>query len=130
MFSKKTVYLLMAVFAFLSISALLMNMPEKKDPKVMAKIAPYFPYEITKTFGGLDLKDKRTGERLKLANAKVFLAYDDYLKKWGKTHLKLQGSTLIILDDNGKKVDQMALDAKDLAFVKHFFFESSPQRRK
>ena len=126
MFSKKTVYLLMAVFAFLSISALLMNMPEKKDQKVMAKIAPYFPYELTKTLGGLDLKDKRTGERLKLANAKVFLAYDDYLKKWGKTHLKLQGSTLIILDDNGKKVDQMALDTKDLAFVKHFFFESSP----
>ena len=128
MFSKKTVYILMAVFAFLSISALMMNMPEKKDKKVIAKIAPYFPYEITKTFGGLDLKDKRTGKRLKLANAKVFLAYDDYLKKWGKTHLKLQGSTLIILDDNGKKVDQMALDAKDLAFVKHFFF-NSPQHR-
>ena len=130
MFSKKIVYVLMGVFLFLSISTFIMNMPEKKDQKVIAKIAPYFPYELTKTFGGLDLKDKRTGKRLKLDNAKVFLAYDDYLKKWGKTHLKLQGSTLIILDDHGKKVDQMALDAKDLAFVKHFFFQHSVQRRK
>jgi hypothetical protein len=35
MFSKKTMYLLMAVFAFLSISALIMNMPEKKDAAVV-----------------------------------------------------------------------------------------------
>ena len=121
MFSKKTVYILMAVFAFLSISALIVNMPEAKDEKVMAKITPYFPYELTKTFGGLDIKDKRTGERLKVANAKVFLAYDAKLKEWGKTHLKLEGDTLDILDDNGTVVDRMKLDGKDLAFVKHFF---------
>ena len=123
MFSKKTVYILMAVFAFLSISALIVNMPEKKDAAVMAKIKPYFPYEITKTFGGLDMIDKRTGERLKLDNAKVFIAYDHYLKKWGKTHLKLQESRLLILDDNGSVVDRMDLNQKDLAFVRHFFFE-------
>ncbi|WP_353663085.1 hypothetical protein [Hydrogenimonas sp. SS33] len=121
MFSKKTVYILLAVFAFLSISALIVNMPEAKDKKVMAKITPYFPYELTKTFGGLDIKDKRTGKRLKVANAKVFLAYDAKLKEWGKTHLKLDGDTLDILDDNGTVVDRMKLDAKDLAFVRHFF---------
>ncbi len=121
MFSKKTVYILMAVFAFLSISALIVNMPEAKDKKVIEKISPYFPYEITKTLGGLDLRDKRTGERLKLDNAKVFLAYDHYLKEWGKTHLRREGDTLVILDDQGNKVDTMKLDAKDLAFVKRFF---------
>jgi hypothetical protein len=127
MFSKKTVYILMAVFAFLSISAFIVNMPEKKDPAVMAKIKPYFPYEMTKTFGGLDMIDKRTGERLKLDNAKVFIAYDHYLKKWGKSHLKLQGNRLLILDDNGTVVDQMDLNPKDLAFVRHFFFEPPSQ---
>jgi hypothetical protein len=124
MFSKKLVYVLMAVFAFLSISAFIVNMPEKKDPAVIAKLAPYFPYEITKTLGGLDLMDKRTGEKLKLDNAKVYLAYDHYLKKWGKTHLKLEGDTLVILDDNGKKVDEMALNPKQKAFVEKFFFAS------
>lgn len=127
MFSKKTVYILMAVFAFLSISAFIVNMPEKKDPAVMAKIKPYFPYEMTKTFGGLDMIDKRTGERLKLDNAKVFIAYDHYLKKWGKSHLKMQGNRLLILDDNGTVVDQMDLNQKDLAFVRHFFFEPPSQ---
>ncbi len=121
MFSKKTVYILMAVFAFLSISALIVNMPEAKDKKVINKISPYFPYEITKTLGGLDLRDKRTGERLKLENAKVFLAYDHYLKEWGKNHLRLEGDTLVILDDTGKQVDSMKLDSKDLDFVKRFF---------
>lgn len=121
MFSKKIVYVLMVVFAFLSISALVVNMPEAKDKKVIEKIAPYFPYEMTKTFGGLDLMDKRTGERLKLDNAKVFLAYDHYLKEWGEKHLRLEGDTLVILDDDGKQVDSMKLDPKDLAFVKNFF---------
>ena len=122
MFSKKLVYVLMAVFAFLSISAFIVNMPEKKDPAVIAKLAPYFPYEITKTLGGLDLLDKRTGEKLKLDNAKIYLAYDHYLKKWGKTHLKLEGDTLVILDDSAKPVDTMELDQKQLTFIKKFFF--------
>ncbi|WP_456323307.1 hypothetical protein [Hydrogenimonas sp.] len=126
MFSKKTVYLLMAVFAFLSISAFIVNMPAKKDEVVLAKIKPYFPYEITKTFGGLDLLDKRTGERLKLDNAKIFIAYDDYLKKWGKGHLKLEGNRLIIMDDNGTQIDSMELDPKQLSFVRSFFFERTP----
>jgi hypothetical protein len=128
MFSKKLIYVLMAVFAFLAISALIVNMPEKKDPAVIDKIKPYFPYEITKTMGGLDLLDKRTGEKLKLDNAKVFLAYDHYLKKWGKTHLKLEGDTLVILDDEGNRVDEMALTPKQSAFVKQFFFEPPPKQ--
>ncbi len=128
MFGKKTLYALMAVFAFLSISALTMNMPEKKDPAVLAKIKPYFPYELTKTVGGLDLLDKRTGEKLKLENAKVFLAYDHYLQEWGKTHLKLDGDTLVILDDKGQKVDTMQLNPRQLSFVKRFFFQPHPQQ--
>ncbi len=125
MFSKKSIYIWMAIFAFLALGALFVNMPEKKDPQVIAKIAPYFPYEITKTFGGLDLQDKRTGDRLKLDNAKVFLAYDHYLKQWGKRHLELKDDTLIVLDDNGTPIDQMKLTSKQLAFVKRFFFEPS-----
>jgi hypothetical protein len=123
MFSKRIVYLLMVVFAFLAISAFIVNMPEKKDPQVIEKIKPWFPYEMTKTIGGLDLIDKRTGDKLKLDNAKVFLAYDNYLKKWGKTHLKLEGNRLLILDDEGNTVDSMELNPKQSAFVQQFFFQ-------
>lgn len=123
MFSKKMIWALMAIFAFLSISTLISNMPEKKDKHVIEKISAYFPYEMTKTIGGLDILNKKTGEKLKVDNAKVFLAFDDLLKKWGGSHLKLKNSTLIILDDNNRTVDTMHLDQKEISFVKEFFFK-------
>ncbi len=123
MFSKKMVWALMAIFAFLSISTFISNMPEKKDKHVIEKISAYFPYEMTKTIGGLDILNKKTGEKLKVDNAKVFLAFDDLLKKWGGSHLKLKDSTLIILDDNNRTVDTMHLDQKEISFVKEFFFK-------
>ena len=123
MFNKKIVYLLMFIFAFLSISALIVNMPEKKDAQVIEKLAPYFPYKITKTIGGLDLIDKRSGKKLKLDNAKIFLAYDDYLKKWGKSHLKIEGNRLVILNDGGTPIDSMELTPKQRSFIQKFFFQ-------
>ncbi len=123
MFSKKMVWVLMAVFAFLSISTFIINMPEKKDRHVIEKISAYFPYEITKTIGGLDILDKKSGEKLKIDNSKVFLAFDDLLKKWGATHLKIDDHTLIILNDQNQTVDKMHLDEKELKFVKEFFFK-------
>ena len=128
MFSKRILFVLMAVFAFLSISALIVNMPEKKDPAVMAFIKPHFPYELTKTLGGLDMIDKRTGEKLKLDNAKVFLAYDHYLKKWGKTHLRIENDTLIVTDDNGTRAS-MPLTPAQRSFVESFFFKPGSQPR-
>ncbi|BBG65255.1 hypothetical protein NNO_0552 [Hydrogenimonas sp.] len=123
MLSKKMVWALMAVFAFLSISMFISNMPEKKDRHVIEKISAYFPYELTKTIGGLDLVNKNTGEKLKIDNAKVFLAFDDLLKKWGRSHLQIKDSTLLILDDENRTVDTMHLNEKELKFVKDFFFK-------
>ncbi len=117
------IWVLMAIFAFLSISMFLSNMPEKKDRHVIEKVSAYFPYEMTKTIGGLDIVNKNTGEKLKIDNAKVFLAFDDLLKKWGTSHLKLKDSTLLILDDDNKTVDTMHLNEKELSFVKEFFFK-------
>ncbi len=121
MFSKKTIIILTAVFAFLSIAALVVNMPEKKDAAVMAKLKPYIPYELTKTMGGLDIVDKRTGEKLKIDNAKVFLAMDDLTKKWGKNHLRVENATLVILDDANQSIDSMPLLPPQRAFVQRFF---------
>ncbi len=121
MFSKKTIWILMAVFAFLSIMALVVNMPEKKDDAVMAKLKPYVPYELTKTVGGLDIIDKHTGEKMKIDNAKVFIAMDAFTKKWGKNHLRVEQSTLIILDDSNRSVDSMPLTPQQRAFVRKFF---------
>jgi hypothetical protein len=124
MFSKRLILALAVLFTFLSISTLIVNMPEKKDSFVIEKIKPYFPYKIVKTLGGLDLIDKRTNKKLGIANEKIFLAYDNYLKNWGKTHLKLNNSKLTILDDNQKEIDSIELNKRQQEFVKRFFFNS------
>ena len=121
MFSKTTIWILVVVFSFLSIMALVVNMPEKKDPAVMAKLKPYIPYEITKTIGGLDILDKRTDEKLKIDNAKVFIAMDSFTKKWGKNHLRVENDTLVILDDANRTVDTMPLTPSQRVFVHQFF---------
>jgi hypothetical protein len=121
LFSKTTIWILVVVFSFLSIMALVVNMPEKKDPAVMAKLEPYIPYEVTKTIGGLDILDRRTDEKLKIDNAKVFIAMDSFTKKWGKNHLRVENDTLVILDDANKTVDTMPLTPSQRVFVHQFF---------
>ncbi len=125
MFSRNLLLGFLFIFIFLSAVALITNMPEKKDVKVYKEVLKYFPYKIKKEFGGLDIEDKRTGEDLDVPNSKVFLAYDDLLKKWGKKHLKLQNNTLIVLDDNGQKKGEIKLETqKDIDWVKKFFFSA------
>lgn len=121
MFTKKTLILLSIVFAFLSIATLIINMPEHKNEAVMAKIKPYLPYKLTKTMGGLDIVEKSTGKKLKVDNAKVFLALDDLTKKWGENHLFVKNNTLVILDDANATLDTMKLNSKQRAFVHTFF---------
>ena len=122
MFSKRILWGFLFIFIFLSAVALITNMPEKKDVRVYKEIVKYFPYKIKKEFGGLDITDTRTNKDLDVPNAKVFVIYDDLLKKWGKTHLKLQNSTLIILNDDKSERAKIALkNNKDIEWIKNFF---------
>ncbi|WP_281950758.1 hypothetical protein [Nitrosophilus kaiyonis] len=123
MFSKRIIFAFLFIFIFLSAIALITNMPQKKNIRVYNAIMPYFPYKIQKEFGGLDIVDKRTGKDLDIANEKVFLAFDNLLKKWGKSHLKLENNTLLVLDDNGKIVKKIELkNEKEKKWVETFFF--------
>ncbi len=121
MFSKKLIWAFLFIFIFLSITALLENMPAPKNKRVYEAILPYFPYKITKELGGIDIVDKRSGKDLDIANAKVYQAYDELLRKWGKTHLRLDGNKLIILDDNQKPLKTLTLNEKEKKWVKEFF---------
>ncbi len=122
MFSKRLLWGFAIVFLFLSVVALVTNMPEKKSKRVYSEILETFPYEIRKEFGGLDIIDKRTGKDLDVANSKVFVAFDELLKKWGKTHIKLEGKTVYVLDDDKKVVKKIVLkNQEELHFVKEFF---------
>ena len=127
MFSKRLLIGFFFIFIFLSAIALITNMPQKKNTRIYKEIMPYFPYKIQKEFGGLDIVDKRTGEDLDISNEKVFLAFDDMLKKWGRKHLKLENNRLLVLDDSGKVVKTIELkNDNEIKWVKEFFFSSAP----
>ena len=122
MYSKKLIWAFLFIFIFLSITTLLENMPAPKNKRIYEALMPYFPYKITKELGGVDIVDKRTGEDLDIANSKVYLAFDQKLKEWGKTHLRLEGNQLIVLDDEGREVKRIELKTqKELNWVKSFF---------
>lgn len=119
--SKKLIYAISAMFLILSIGALLVNMPQKKEKTIYNQIIAYFPYKLKKELGGLDIVDLKTGKDLDIANSKVFLAWDDLLKKWGKTHLKLKKDTLIIQDDKNQKLKEIKLNKSQKEWIKKFF---------
>ncbi len=121
MFSKKLLWAFFFVFIFLSITALFENMPAPKNKRVYEAILPYFPYKIKKELGGIDIVDTRTGKDLDIANAKVYQAYDALLQEWGKKHLRLEGDTLVIMDENKTVRKKIALSPKERAWVEQFF---------
>ena len=120
--SKKIFIALIFVFGFLSFVAFKNALPEAKNKEVMNAIAPYFPYKLEKTLKGLKIVNTKTGKNEEPSNSVVFKRVDEIEKKWGKSHLKLEGANLIILDDNKKVIKKIYLnDKKAIEFVHKFF---------
>ena len=118
--SKKLLVFIAITFLALSIGSLLVNMPEKKNTHIYNELKKYFPYKLKKELSGVDIVDSRTGKDLDIDNAKVFLVYDDLLKKWGKGHIKLKGDVLILYD-NDRILQKIKLTKEELGWVKNFF---------
>ncbi len=89
----------------------------------MNAIAPYFPYKLEKTLKGLKIVNTKTGESEEPSNSMVFKRVDELEKNWGKTHLKLEGANLIILDDNKKVIKKIYLNNKKAIKFVHKFFK-------
>ena len=122
MYSKKLIWAMLATFVFLSLALFFENMPAPKNKRVYEQILPYFPYEIKKELGGIDILNKKTGKDMDIANTKVYVVFDQLLQKWGKKHLRLAGRYLIVLDDNGNPIGKIELKSEEeVQWVKEFF---------
>jgi len=124
--SKTTSNLLLLGFflGFLIIGGLAMkdSMPADKDKRVYAAMKPYMPYELEKRIGGFYIVTKMTGDKEKPPATEVMIRLDELEKEWGKTHLKLEGQTLVILDDKSKVVKKLELnDHLEVKWIKDFF---------
>ncbi|MFK5969319.1 MAG: hypothetical protein QM487_04260 [Candidatus Marithrix sp.] len=122
---KQNNLLLIAFFIFfISIGGILIknSMPEPKSERIYALLKQHMPFELEKRFGGFSITSKITGVKEKPPASEVFQRLDDLEKEWGKTHLKLDEDSLIILNELKKEVAKIILiNDEEKIFIKTFF---------
>jgi len=112
-----------AGFIFLGFSAYLQSIPEHKSERIYNEIKKYSPYYVDKRFGGLRILSREDKEfKEKPTNMEVFHRLDELEKTWGKRHMKLSGSNIIISDDNSTTKATIAIEGKDeMDFIHQFY---------
>jgi hypothetical protein len=120
---KYLIWAMAAGFLLIGITAFLESQPEAKNKRVYQEVIKYSPYYIDKRVGGLNIKSREDEDfKEKPDNIQVFHRLDELEKAWGKTHLKLENSQLVILDDNGTTLSTFPLQSQDeIDFVHRFY---------
>jgi len=110
-------------FLLFALDAFFQARPEPKNERVYKAVQKYSPYYLDKRFGGLEILNKEDKEfKEKPTNSTLFEEFQRLEKKWGKTHMKLEGTTLIIADNNGTEVAKLSLQNKEeLDFVHSYY---------
>jgi len=121
--SKYLIWGLAAAFLMLGINAFIQSKPEAKNKRVYQQIKKYSPYYLDKRFGGLQIMSKEDKEfKEKPNNMEVFHRLEALEKKWGKSHLVLQGESLNIKDNNNSVIKTIPLkNQKELDFIHAFY---------
>ncbi len=120
---KYLIWVLAAGFLLIGVDTYIESQPESKNVRVYQEVIKYSPYYIDKRVGGLNIKSRDDEEfKEKPDNIEVFHRLDELEKAWGKSHLKLDNSQLIILDNNGSTLSTFLLESQDeIDFVHQFY---------
>ena len=123
MFSKKLGFALGAVMAFLAAVAFVIGRPPHRDPRIYPLVREYAPFTIEKALGGLKILRKDDPDFKEEPDAINFYPrLQELEREWAKTHLKLEGQTLKILDDRGKVQKELPLkNDAELRFVREYY---------
>ena len=110
-------------FILFGLSAFFQSKPSPKNARVYKTVQKYSPYYMDKRFGGLTILNREDPEfKEKPTNMTLFKEFERLEKTWAKTHLKLEGNTLIILDNNGSQLTSLPLQTKEeLDFAQQFY---------
>lgn len=113
---------LMFAFFALGFISLQRATPEEKEQRIYSAIKIYMPYKLEKSMSGLNIIDSRDGTKEKPDAASVFHRLDELEKEWGKKHLKLEGSDVVILGDTNQSIIKIFIQTqKERSWVKSFF---------
>ncbi len=121
--SKFLIWGLAIGFLLLGTNAYLNSKPEAKNQRIYQEIKKYSPYYLDKRVTGLDIKSKEDQDFKESPDSmQIFHQLDKLEKKWGEKHLKLDGDTLVILDNNGSKRATIKVQNRDeMDFIHHFY---------
>ena len=118
-------YLMIAftvVFLMIGAKAFFDAQPEYREKRVYTLIKPHIPYTLEKKVSGLLIRNTKTDEKIEPKPSDLYHVLDGLEKDWGKTHLRLQGDLLTIVDDNNKTIQTITLQNEDERVYIHEFF--------
>ena len=109
-------------FLIMGVISMKRAMPEHKEERIYLAIKEYSPYKLEKRIGGLEILNTKTNTKEKPSSAEVMHRLDEVNKEWGKTHLIVKNSTIIVLDDNKSTIAKIAIETKkERDFIKSLF---------
>ncbi len=111
-------------FAFLVMGFVAMQRatPDNKNERMYKEIKVYSPYMVEKRIGGLTIIDKRTGDKEKPSAAEVLHRLDELDKEWGKKHLRVENSDLIIVGESNQTIVKIFIETKEERAFLHDFY--------
>lgn len=97
-------------------------LPEAKEERIYKAIKVYSPYILEKRIGGLEIIDKRNGQKEKPSAAEVYHRQDELDKKWAKEHLKVENNEVLIMGENNQTITRIFIENEnERKFLEKFF---------
>ncbi len=121
---KRYLFLFLALaFIFLGISAYIQAKPEARNDRIYNKVKENSPYYLQKRLSGITILSKENENfNRKPTSMDFYQVFDSLQKEWGKKHLKLTNTELIIFDNNGTHKDTIKLQNEDeINFIRTFY---------
>jgi len=110
-------------FILFGLSAFFQSRPSPKNENVYKTVQKYSPYYMDKRFGGLTILSKEDPEfKEKPNNMTLFKEFERLEKEWGKKHLKIENSQLVISDNNGSQLSALFLQTKEELDFAHNYY--------
>jgi len=122
-FKKYLPFALFVAFLVFGLDAFFSSKPPAKNERVYKIVQQYSPYYIDKRFGGLEILSKEDKEfKEKPNNMSFFKEFSHLEKRWAQKHMKREGQTVTIVDQNGTTVATISLQNKEESdFVKNYY---------
>lgn len=119
---KALIFGFFTAFLLLGIVSMQRAVPEAKEERIYKAIRVYSPYVVEKKVGGLNIIDKRDGEKESPSSKEFFHRLDELDKKWGKEHLRVENNEVLVIGENNQTVARIFIKTnKERDFLKNFY---------